>query len=72
MRLGLLRQDLDSSRRTISYQQLALAASIALNIVIALIAYRLIGLERVILVPPSISKSFCPRFTMASPMGAPG
>lgn len=58
MRLALLRQDLDSSRRTISYQQLALAASIALNIVIALIAYRLIGLERVILVPPSISKSF--------------
>ena len=58
MRLGLLRQDLDSSRRTISYQQLILAASIALNIVIALIAFRLIGLERVILVPPSISKSF--------------
>ncbi len=58
MRLGLLRQDLDSSRRTISYQQLVLAASLALNIVIALIAFRLIGLERVVLVPPSIHKSF--------------
>lgn len=58
MRLGLLRQDLDSSRRTITYQQMILAASLALNIVIALIAFRLIGLERVILVPPMIQKSF--------------
>src|SRR6185503_4645640 len=47
MRLGLLRQNLDSSRRTISYQQLILAASLVLSIVIALIAFRLIGLERV-------------------------
>ncbi len=58
MRFGLLRQDLDSSRRTITYQKLALLASLALNIVIALIAFRLIGLERVILVPPTIHKSF--------------
>ena len=58
MRFGLLRQDLDSSRRTISYQKLVLLASLALNIVIALIAFRLIGLERVILVPPTINKSF--------------
>lgn len=58
MRFGLLRQDLDSSRRTISYQKLILLASFALNIVIASIAFRLIGLERVILVPPTIHKSF--------------
>ena len=58
MRFGLLRQDLDSSRRTISYQKLILLGSFALNIVIALIALRLIGLERVILVPPTIHKSF--------------
>ncbi len=58
MRFGLLRQDLDSSRRTISYQKLTLLASLALNIVIAAIAFRLIGLERVILVPPAIHKSF--------------
>ena len=58
MRFGLLRQDLDSSRRTISYQKLVLLASLALNIVIALIAFRLIGLERIILVPPTIHKSF--------------
>jgi conjugal transfer pilus assembly protein TraE len=58
MRFALLRQDLDSSRRTISYQKLTLLASLALNIVIALIAFRLIGLERIILVPPTIHKSF--------------
>lgn len=58
MKFALLRQDLDTSRRTISYQHLILAASLVLNIVIALIAFRLIGLERVILVPPTIHKSF--------------
>ena len=58
MRFGLLRQDLDSSRRTISYQKLLLLGSFALNIVIALIALRLVGLERVILVPPTIHKTF--------------
>ena len=58
MKFALLRQDLDSSRRTISYQKLVLLVSLALNIVIALIAFRLIGHERVILVPPSINKSF--------------
>ena len=58
MRFGLLRQDLDRSRRTISYQKLVLLASLALNVVIALIAFRLIGLERIILVPPTINKSF--------------
>ena len=58
MRFSLLRQDLDSSRRTISYQKLILLASLALNIVVATIALRLIGLERVILVPPAIHKSF--------------
>ena len=58
MRFALLRQDLDSSRRTISYQNLILVASLALNIVIALIAFRLVGHERVILVPPTIQKSF--------------
>ena len=58
MRFSLLRQDLDSSRRTISYQNLILVASLALNIIIALIAVRLIGSERIILVPPTIHQSF--------------
>lgn len=58
MRLGLLRHDLDSSRRTISYQKLVVLASLGLNIVLASIALRLIGLERVVLVPPTIHKSF--------------
>lgn len=58
MRFALLRQDLDSSRRTISFQQFILLVSLVLNVVTALIAVRLIGLERVILVPPAIHKSF--------------
>ena len=35
MRFALLRQNLDSSRRTISYQNLLLVASLALNLVTA-------------------------------------
>lgn len=58
MRFELLRRDLDSSRRTISYQKLIVLASLALNLVTAVTTYRLIGLERVILVPPSVHKTF--------------
>lgn len=58
MRFELLRRDLDSSRRTISYQKLIVLVSLALNLVTAVTAYRLIGLERVILVPPAIHKTF--------------
>lgn len=58
MKFQLMRGNLDRSRRTISFQAALLLASVAANIVTALIAYRLIGYERVIVVPPAVHKSF--------------
>ncbi len=58
MRFELLRRNLSSSRRTISFQALVLAGSIAVNVVSAVTAYRLVGQERVVIVPPAINKSF--------------
>jgi len=58
MNFQLMRGNLDRSRRTISFQAALLLASVAANIVTALIAYRLVGYERVIVVPPAVHKSF--------------
>lgn len=58
MKFELMRGNLDRSRRTISFQALLLVGSIAVNLVTALTAYRLIGSERVIVVPPAVHKSF--------------
>lgn len=58
MKFELLRRDLDTSRRMISYQKLIVIVSLTLNLVTCLIAYRLIGLERTILVPPVVHKTF--------------
>lgn len=58
MKFELMRGNLDRSRRTISFQAVLLVGSIAVNLVTALTAYRLIGSERVIVVPPAVHKSF--------------
>ena len=58
MKFELMSGALDRSRRTISFQAVLLAGSIAANLVTALTAHRLIGSERVIVVPPAVHKSF--------------
>ena len=58
MKFELMRGALDRSRRTISFQAVLLVGSIAVNLVTALTAHRLIGSERVIVVPPAVHKSF--------------
>ena len=58
MNFQLMRSNLDRSRRTISFQAALLLVSVAANIMTALIAYRLVGYERVIVVPPAVHKSF--------------
>ena len=58
MRFELMRGNLDSSRRTIMLQAALLVGSIAVNLVTAATAYRLVGAERVIVVPPAVHKSF--------------
>jgi len=58
MRVNLLRQNLESSRRLVSYQTIVLLMSLSLNAITASIAWRLVGHERTIVVPPAINKSF--------------
>src|SRR5450631_3172835 len=58
MKFELLRGNLDSARRTITFQAVLLVGSIVVNIATTLIAYRLVGSERVIIVPPAVHKSF--------------
>jgi len=58
MKFELMRGSLERSRRTISFQAVLLVGSIAINLVTALTAHRLIGAERVIVVPPAVHKSF--------------
>ena len=58
MKFEMLRRSLERSRRTISFQALVLVGSIALNIVTAMTAYRLVGSERIVVVPPNVNKSF--------------
>lgn len=58
MKFELMRGDLDRSRRTIVFQAALLAGSLAVNLVTAAIAYRMVGAERVIVVPPAVQKSF--------------
>lgn len=58
MKFEFMRGNLERSRRTISFQAALLLGSIAVNLVTALTAYRLIGSERVIVVPPAVHKSF--------------
>lgn len=58
MKFEFMRGNLERSRRTISFQAALLLGSIALNLVTALIAYRLVGAERVVVVPPAVHKSF--------------
>jgi conjugal transfer pilus assembly protein TraE len=58
MRLAWLQSDLDTARRTLSLLLVALACSLLVNTVLAFATARLISRERVILVPPTIQKSF--------------
>jgi len=58
MRVNLLRQNLESSRRLVSYQTIVLLMSRSLNAITASLAWRLVGHERTIVLPPAINKSF--------------
>ncbi|MES2353149.1 MAG: type IV conjugative transfer system protein TraE [Pseudomonadota bacterium] len=51
-------RDLDRANQTIGLQNLLVAGLLILSIVLAITAFSLVGRERVILVPPTISKSF--------------
>lgn len=58
MKFSLLQRDLTAARRATSVLIALLLASLATNLVLALFAVQASGRERVILVPPTISKTF--------------
>jgi conjugal transfer pilus assembly protein TraE len=58
MRLAALREDISGARRASTFLALLLVASMLVNAVLAVFAVRLAGRERVVLVPPTIHKTF--------------
>jgi conjugal transfer pilus assembly protein TraE len=58
MRLAWLREDIASARRATIFLAVVLTGSILANLVLAVFAVRLAGRERVVVVPPTIHKTF--------------
>ena len=58
MKLEWLRADIAGARRATSFLAVLLTASLLVNVVLALLTARMSGRERVVLVPPSIHKTF--------------
>jgi len=58
MKLSILQRDLGSARRVTTFLLMLLIGMIAANVVLALLALRLTGRERTVIVPPTISKTF--------------
>jgi conjugal transfer pilus assembly protein TraE len=58
MRLEWLRADIASARRATTFLAVLLIGSLLINIVLAFLAVRMNGRERVVLVPPTIHKTF--------------
>ena len=58
MKLEWLRADITSARRATTYLAALLTASLLVNVVLALLTMRMSGRERIVLVPPTINKTF--------------
>ena len=58
MKLEWLRADIASARRATTFLALLLTGSLLVNVVLAILSVRLSGRERVVLVPPTIHKTF--------------
>jgi conjugal transfer pilus assembly protein TraE len=67
MRLAWMREDLGSARRAATWLVGLLATSMGVNLLLAVSALRLAGHERVVLVPPTIHKSFWVEAERVSP-----
>ncbi|HVK54964.1 MAG TPA: type IV conjugative transfer system protein TraE [Burkholderiales bacterium] len=52
------KRDLDRANQTIGVQNLLIIGLLSLSIILSVTAFSLVGRERVILVPPTVSKSF--------------
>lgn len=58
MKLAWMREDLASARRATTFLVVLLASSMLVNLILAVFAVRLAGHERVVVVPPTINKTF--------------
>lgn len=58
MKLAWLREDIASARRATTFLVVLLVGSMLVNLVLAVFAVRLAGHERVVVVPPTINKTF--------------
>jgi conjugal transfer pilus assembly protein TraE len=58
MKLTWMREDLASARRATAFLVVLLMGSMLVNLVLAVFAVRLAGHERIVVVPPSIHKTF--------------
>jgi len=58
MRLAWLREDIESARRATTFLAVLLAISMLASVMLAGFAIRMAGRERVVVVPPTISKTF--------------
>ena len=67
MKLAWITRDLAGARRATAFLAVLLSTSLVANAVLALVAMRLAGHERVVLVPPSIHKTFWVETDRVSP-----
>ena len=58
MKLAWMRQDLESARRALTLLVLLLVGSMLVNLALAVFAMRLSNSERIVMVPPAVSKTF--------------
>ena len=58
MKLTTMREDIASSRRATTFLVFLITGSMLVNLVLAVFAVRLAGRERVVVVPPTIHKTF--------------
>ena len=58
MKLTTMREDITSARRATTFLVFLITGSMLVNLVLAVFAYRLAGHERVVVVPPTIHKTF--------------
>lgn len=67
MRLAWMRQDLGSARRATTFLLVLLVGSTLVNLILATFAVRVSGRERIVVVPPSVHKTFWVEADRVSP-----
>jgi conjugal transfer pilus assembly protein TraE len=67
MRLAWMRQDLGSARRATTFLLVLLVGSTLVNLILATFAVRVSGRERIVVVPPSVHKTFWVETDRVSP-----